>query len=815
VRATSAFRLPIGRWVAAPAAAALLAVVLLISNVSAAPTVTTDKADYLFFETVTITGGGFNPPNSSYDVPVIRPDGTIVKGDGSTITPPEWDTVLASGTNFTYLYQLGALPGLYEVRVYASPWSGNLAESPLASVTFTDAPPQISLEQCRNGTAASPEDCIANMGNGWGTGNVGDQQGHLVEGYSIPYRAIMENLPTSTSITVTLGYDIKHSGAHAIDYLTHYDRLEPHFATFGHAAETVTPTDGVSGISAPTTTFAIPAPSSTSSCASPVSGQPTTSFNSLPAGERVMTLFGGTITAIAYTTTPPQGCLTDAQAETQIEVTFTVASSTAVLSWGGHIAKALDWSPEDTAGGISGSPYHMRFIDWSLTNIGNQDRSLSAGTVEAKGTIIVDKVTVPSSDPQSFTFTPSYGSPFNLTDAATPNDSGLLDPNTYSVSETVPAGWTLTSTTCDDGSPVNAIVLDAGETVTCTFTNTKLPTLTIVKTVINDDGGTKVVSDFPLFIDGSPVTSGVANTVSVGSHTASETTQAGYAASSWSGDCNPDGTITLTPGQNATCTITNDDVGPTLKLVKTVVNDDGGTKVVSDFPLFIDGSPVTSGVANPATVGSHTASETTQAGYAASSWSGDCNPDGTITLTPGQNATCTITNDDIPIPLPPQPTLKVVKNVVPDDPTTNWNIVVTGPTPFSDTLSGDDMTAQTPADAGGYVITETAGANTDLADYNTSFSCTGATPSVSGSGTVINVTVDPGENVVCTFTNKIVGVGGIVEFGGVSGGSELSPATESSAGSASGQGYGLLAAGIAAALLLASGVWYARRRLLG
>ena len=75
--------------------------------------------------------------------------------------------------------------------------------------------------------------------------------------------------------------------------------------------------------------------------------------------------------------------------------------------------------------------------------------------------------------PQSFTFDPSYGPDFGLTDAAAPNDSGFLDPGTYSVSETVPAGWDLTSATCSDGSNPASINLAAGETVTCTFTNTQ------------------------------------------------------------------------------------------------------------------------------------------------------------------------------------------------------------------------------------------------------------------------------------------------------------------------------------------------------
>jgi CSLREA domain-containing protein len=186
------------------------------------------------------------------------------------------------------------------------------------------------------------------------------------------------------------------------------------------------------------------------------------------------------------------------------------------------------------------------------------------------------------------------------------------------------------------------------DTATGTITNDDA-TLTLVKTVVNNNGGNKVVSDFPLFIDGNPVTSGTSITVSANAvHTASETTQTGYAPSAWGTDCNADGTITLQPGENKTCTITNDDVAPTLTLVKTVVNDSGGSKVVSDFPLFINGNGVTSGTQNTLTANVlYTASETTQTGYAASVWGGHCAADGTITLQPGDNKTCTITNDDV------------------------------------------------------------------------------------------------------------------------------------------------------------------------
>jgi len=91
-----------------------------------------------------------------------------------------------------------------------------------------------------------------------------------------------------------------------------------------------------------------------------------------------------------------------------------------------------------------------------------------------RGNIVVVKQTDPDGSAQSFDFTASYSAGFALTDGQS-NDSGPLLPTseagTYSVSETVLAGWDLTSATCDDGSPIGAIDLGPDETVTCTFTN--------------------------------------------------------------------------------------------------------------------------------------------------------------------------------------------------------------------------------------------------------------------------------------------------------------------------------------------------------
>ena len=81
------------------------------------------------------------------------------------------------------------------------------------------------------------------------SGNVGGSQGHLLEGYSIPYRAVLTNLPIGTTITLVLGYDIKNGGANALYYLTHYNRLLPH-GVFGHAPEVINPRSDIPALAA-------------------------------------------------------------------------------------------------------------------------------------------------------------------------------------------------------------------------------------------------------------------------------------------------------------------------------------------------------------------------------------------------------------------------------------------------------------------------------------------------------------------------------------------------------------------------------------
>jgi hypothetical protein len=114
------------------------------------------------------------------------------------------------------------------------------------------------------------------------------------------------------------------------------------------------------------------------------------------------------------------------------------------------------------------------------------------------GKIVIRKVTVPSPDPTdtAFAFTLNGGpsalnKSFNLKNGESNETVDVLAGSGYSAAETVPANWTLTSATCDDGSPVTNIDVSVDETVTCTFTNTlQLGAIKVTKTRKHAAAGT-------------------------------------------------------------------------------------------------------------------------------------------------------------------------------------------------------------------------------------------------------------------------------------------------------------------------------------
>ena len=332
---------------------------------------------------------------------------------------------------------------------------------------------------------------------------------------------------------------------------------------------------------------------------------------------------------------------------------------------------------------------------------------------------------------------------FNLTLEGDPVSSSVavaVNPGTYTAGETQLSGYTFDgfSGDCDSNGDVTVAL---GESKTCTLTNSDQQAyITVIKVVNNNYGGTAQPNDFNLTLEGNVVSSGVAVPVNPGTYTAGETQLSGYTFDGFSGDCNTSGDVTVALGESKTCTLTNSDVQPKLTLVKTVVNDNGGTQTVADFPLFVDSTSVTSGVANGFNAGSFVASETTQAGYAASSWGGDCAADGSVTLNIGDNKTCTITNNDI------APILHLRKVVVNDHGGTKTEA------DFTLTANGtgsNDLTGTSPVDSGAGLKADTwALSETTVYGYTaSSWSCVGGTQNGS------NITLGVGEEATCTITN--------------------------------------------------------------
>ena len=214
------------------------------------------------------------------------------------------------------------------------------------------------------------------------------------------------------------------------------------------------------------------------------------------------------------------------------------------------------------------------------------------------------------------------------------------------------------STDCSGTMP------EAGE-LTCTITNTFVPPpppekaiVIVTKIVSNDNGGGAVIGSFDLFVDATQVSSGDQTEVDPGSYVISESGGPDGYASTIGGDCDGNGNVTAEADGIYECVITNDDIAPSLTLVKEVV---GGDAPALDWTLTATGDQdvptILSGEGSASSdgtlqAGTYTLSESAgPANYVPGSWSceGDAeNVGDQITLNVGQSATCTITNTFVP-----------------------------------------------------------------------------------------------------------------------------------------------------------------------
>lgn len=226
--------------------------------------------------------------------------------------------------------------------------------------------------------------------------------------------------------------------------------------------------------------------------------------------------------------------------------------------------------------------------------------------IPESGSIVIAKATFPVGG-TGFGFTDDIEAPnsFSLDDGQTRTFTNVL-PGLYAVSETVPAGWDLTSTSCDDGSPPTAIDLSAGETVTCTFENTQRGSVTIVKDTVPDDPQSFLFTgDLGAFslVDNGGANSTTFTSLVPGAYDVTESDPSPAVLSDISCDdgasatpstaAGTTATINLDPGEGVTCSFTNSLLNPGIDIEKTTNENQADGADDPDVPILAPGEQLT------------------------------------------------------------------------------------------------------------------------------------------------------------------------------------------------------------------------------
>src|SRR5437773_481075 len=432
---------------------------LASSEVFFYPTLRSDKPDYAPGETVTLMGEGWRP-NETIAINIRESSGdpdtnlTATAGATGAFSNSEFQmNLLDRGVKFTAT-----------ARGLTSGWT--------AQAKFTDAITS-TLDQCKDDTNNDDlkDPCV------WQNGSINPGDSAYHEGDSVAFRIWLDGLNPGSTHTVTIRYDFTKQTSGGVivlgyDFLTHPDATE---TATSQRCNNIPGGVGVTGttclgMSGPDT---VPIPSDAftfSSLSAPNAALSAQAVSSRETAGRQVVIFGGTFTSPFISSIGKDGNPnTDSDSRSQVTLTFTVGSGSAAacttqgqtttcavnILFGGHLAKgtadASGWGTGRGASSFPGASISMRMHSVDGNSSGAVNRSIQSAAVlaPAQGHIIVDKVTSPSGDPTSFSFSTTgtgYAS-FSLTDAATPNGQ-TLSPGAYSVSEAIPAGWVLTGLSC-------------------------------------------------------------------------------------------------------------------------------------------------------------------------------------------------------------------------------------------------------------------------------------------------------------------------------------------------------------------------------
>ena len=257
----------------------------VVAHLAGTPTVTTDASFYPPFSVVHISGSNLNA-NTSYDVVVQLPDGTVVVGDGSEspIPPAPYDTAVADGAgNLQFDYQLSDFSGLYNVYLYKSSDIGH--NQVVAFTTFWDP----TLSQCADG---SPHAVTCS----WQFGDLNGSNSSYGEGDVIPFRWELSGMAAGSTHTFHLNYDFSKGGPKAYDFLTSYNVTETGADVCGASqAPGLCPLPGAPPVQPPQcVTF----PIESFNAPSPLNVAGAIAQSGLTPAQRCLGIYGATITSM-------------------------------------------------------------------------------------------------------------------------------------------------------------------------------------------------------------------------------------------------------------------------------------------------------------------------------------------------------------------------------------------------------------------------------------------------------------------------------------------------------------------------------------
>lgn len=474
----------------------------------------------------------------------------------------------------------------------------------------------VDFKQCSNnnttgGSAAGPHDCT------WISSIIQSSNSVYFEGMSVPQRTVLSDIPSTIGNVHTLTFDHQatKSGIHAYDWLTSYAQAEAAAAAAGWEMDDLAGEACDENIGPPASLGATCAAVRSSGNSATVDvpddpfmskdGSTQSRIDAYEAtfGNRTIELFGDapiSNASLTLTHTVADGGDTG-DSDIQYELTWTSESDTVLLEMAGHLAKAADadgWGDNLGSSSISGGPYHFNLRQLDGASLGAQDNQIKGADILVQaGKIRIVKQTSPSGDPQTFDFTGEIVATLGDGESADAD----VDPGTYSVSESVPAGWELTDITCDDmdssGSGTTATFnVDEGEVVTCTFTNTKQGTIIVEKQTNPADDPAQFT-----FTGDAAGTIGdngqiVVDDLSPGTYTSTESALAGWdltsivcddgASATPSTSAGATATFNLDPGETVRCTFTNTKRG-TVVVNKTT----NGQTPTATWTFNISGGP--------------------------------------------------------------------------------------------------------------------------------------------------------------------------------------------------------------------------------